>query len=240
MVVGVDDHPERAGAELGEGVHPTARRRAVTAPTTSTSSCRAPPPTRRRARRRAARCRSGPPTGPRPRATRRPSPPEGAGQTDEVGWIDARRPEVVERHAVPQPGRRRGEDVAPVEGRGTPRPTPAGARRQRHGAGPHRPRRRRPTAAGRCRGPRNSAAPPAVCAGEATDTATARRAVPTPGSTTAITTPSPRYGTARTNASAPALTSNGGTPWVRSMMGTPGAWRARTARTTPANSSAYP
>ena len=51
----------------------------------------------------------------------------------------------------------------------------------------------------------------------ATSTATARRAVPTPGSTTASTTPAGTYWMQRASASEPARMSWGGISWVRSM-----------------------
>jgi hypothetical protein len=74
-----------------------------------------------------------------------------------------------------------------------------------------------------------------------TSTAMARRAVPTPGSTTASTTPGARYCTERASVRLPARgTSWAGIWWVMSMTATSGAsWRI-TERTTPANSSRVP
>ena len=54
---------------------------------------------------------------------------------------------------------------------------------------------------------------PAWSTARSTATATARRSVPTPGSTTAMTTPAPRYGPDRTSMAAPAVTSKGGIWW---------------------------
>ena len=73
-----------------------------------------------------------------------------------------------------------------------------------------------------------------------TSTATARRSVPTPGSTTARTTPGGRYWMARASARAPARTSNGGMPWVTSMIRADGAALRTTALQTPTNSSVRP
>ena len=68
----------------------------------------------------------------------------------------------------------------------------------------------------------------------------ARRAVPTPGSTTARITPGASQGAARHRVSAPARTSWAGIWWVMSMTGTPGARRAMTRWTMPTNSSSSP
>ncbi len=75
---------------------------------------------------------------------------------------------------------------------------------------------------------------------QAVVTAIGRRSVPTPGSTTARATPSGRYWIARTSVSAPAWMSPRGTLWVMSMTRDAGAMRARTAWTTPTNSSSRP
>jgi hypothetical protein len=75
----------------------------------------------------------------------------------------------------------------------------------------------------------------------ATSTATARRAVPTPGSTTARITPGvATYCTLLASASAPARTSCAGMPWVRSMTLASGAIERMTEWTTPTNSSSRP
>ena len=58
-----------------------------------------------------------------------------------------------------------------------------------------------------------------------TSTAMARRAVPTPGSTTARTTPGARYCAARARVSPPARTSWAGTSWVMSITATSGSYR---------------
>ena len=105
-----------------------------------------------------------------------------------------------------RPGRTR-------RGRRTSRPARRGG--SRGWSARRRARRRRrsppPARAGRCRGrpARRRRRPPR--------SATARRAVPTPGSTTASTTPSGTYGIARARASDPPRTSNGRMPWVRSI-----------------------
>ena len=67
-----------------------------------------------------------------------------------------------------------------------------------------------------------------------------RRAVPTPGSTTANTTPFGTYATALANASAPARTSNAGMSCVISITCTCGAISATTHFTIPTNSSRVP
>jgi hypothetical protein len=66
------------------------------------------------------------------------------------------------------------------------------------------------------------------------------RLVPTPGSTTATTTPSGTYGIARARAIEPARTSKGRIPWVRSTVVTWGASSRITDLTTPTNSSSSP
>jgi len=67
-----------------------------------------------------------------------------------------------------------------------------------------------------------------------------RRAVPTPGSTTASTTPDGTYEMQRASASEPARTSKGGTSWVRSITRACGAMSAMTPFTMPTNSSRKP
>ncbi len=74
----------------------------------------------------------------------------------------------------------------------------------------------------------------------ATRTATARRAEPTSGSTTARCTPGGVKGSALASTAAPCATAWRGMPWVRSITFASGAIRAITARQTPANSSSYP
>ena len=63
---------------------------------------------------------------------------------------------------------------------------------------------------------------------------------PTPGSTTARCTPAGMNGSAAASASAPARTSQGGTPWVMSITRAPGQRRAITPWHTPTNSSCKP
>jgi hypothetical protein len=71
-------------------------------------------------------------------------------------------------------------------------------------------------------------------------TATARRAVPTPGSTTPTWTAAGRWPTAWASTADPRDTSPGGTRWVTSMTRTHGACRAITPCSTPANPSDSP
>ena len=90
--------------------------------------------------------------------------------------------------------------------------------------GRHRPGRRPPGPTGRCPAPpamsvRRPVSTPPVHDGDSHRPAV----VPTPGSTTASTTPGPRWGRHRTSMAAPAPTAKGGTPWERSMTGQPGA-----------------
>ena len=73
-----------------------------------------------------------------------------------------------------------------------------------------------------------------------TSTATPRRVVPTPGSTTARTTPGHRYWALRARARPPARTSWEATPWVTSTIRTWGAMDTTTEWTTPTNSSSVP
>ena len=72
-------------------------------------------------------------------------------------------------------------------------------------------------------------------------TAIARRAVPTPGSTTArCTAPSGRYSIDEASTSAPEWTSWGGISWVRSITRASGQPRAITPWQTPTNPSRRP
>ena len=173
----------------------------------------------------AARCRSRPPTAPRPRALRSPRRQARRREPDQVGGID-----VVARGRRGPP---RGTGRA-AAGAKTSRPSKVAASRaaagagQRHGRGRHRPRVSMAQASSPLSGPTKMQRRLARRGGVPPTTATARRAVPTPGSTTARTTPGPRCGTARASARAPARTSKGATPWVRSTIGAPGAQRRTT------------
>ena len=217
--VGVDDQSERRPDR-------PRRRRAPAGPdgrghpTNLELGPRVPPRPRRRGPPRAGRCRTGPPTAPRSRPRR--GTPRAGGRRDARDRRGRRRPRALSpaRPATvgPRPGRRRRD-------RRTSRPWSAADERRRptdrHGAsdapedlrGPdeqavvraHEMTRALVIAAG-CRRARWHAA------------RSPRRGRPRPA-----TTPGPRCGTARTSASAPALTSNGATSWVRSMIGAPGA-----------------
>ena len=114
------------------------------------------------------------------------------------------------RRAGAQGRRRRGEHVPAVEGH-RPRPpaaapssgrrsTPTASDRRGHPASARRPAEQPVVGPDQPPGPRRR---------PRTSRATARRGPPTPGSTTASTTPGPRWGRARTSAAAPARTSKG-------------------------------
>ena len=94
-----------------------------------------------------------------------------------------------------------------------------------------------PSAAGRSR---PLSGPTRMRSSSAQRIATARRAAPTSGSTTARWTPGGANGSDRARVSAPPRTSWRGTPWVRSMTRASGAIRAITAWQTPTKSSAQP
>ena len=110
-------------------------------------------------------------------------------------------------------------------------------RARRHGRSIRRRPIPPPRSGARCPGRRRTRA---AGPGDVTSRQTPRRPDPTPGSTTASTTPGPRYGAARTRAMEPARTSNAAIWCVRSTMATPGEAARRTAWTTPTNSSSVP
>ena len=197
-------------------------------------------PTGPRGGRSAGRCRTRRSTSPRPGGRHRyppasplPDPPAlGAHRRAPAGGWRPRRVPRSPRPRRPGPGGRR----------------PGRRRRVRRTSAATGPRtgwranaaRTPPSevARGRSRplsGPTSHRGPPS-----GTSRATPRRSVPTPGSTTASTTPGPRCGAVRTSMAAPAATSNAGTWWERSITATLGARPWSTAWTTPTNSSTVP
>ena len=227
MAVGVEHDPERVGAELGEAVHASGgvRRGGLDVELVAEAGRRV-----RRAGRAASWTLPNRSTHSTSASSRRVPLATGRRQAHQVAGLDAVT-EIAERRPCHRPRRGRGEDVAAVERGTVQRRRPPAARRLPDPAeGVDGPR-----AADRCRGRRRHRAgarrrcDPAEMAARVA--ATARRAVPTPGSTTPSTTPGPRWVTARTAPARPPRTSKAATPWVRSTTGAPG--RGGTRRLAP-------
>ena len=140
---------------------------------------------------------------------RRGRPPAPAGRAGRAPRVE-RRAELGERDAEREVRRRRREEVAAVERPRDRLERVLGVRelvRRRRSRRARRPR----AAAGRCRGRRRAAR-------RRVRSASGRRWLPTPGSTTARWTPSGMYGSVFASTSAPWSTCCGGIPCVMSMI----------------------